>query len=95
LAPTSRHHLQYDGDRKLFCESGVSPQRHSETRPRPRVPSLRERPEQQLGPDYSQSSLTSAPQVSPGSSQIEKMLQNIDHKFVSEAPFLIEDQLKD
>jgi hypothetical protein len=29
--------------------------------------------------------------VSPTSTHVEKMLNNIDHKFISEAPFLIED----
>jgi hypothetical protein len=31
-------------------------------------------------------------EVSPDPSQVERMLNNIDHEFNSEAPFLIEDK---
>jgi hypothetical protein len=96
LAQTPRYDFQYDGDRRLLRESREGSQCHATKRTRPGLPPSRKGTEQQQPslPSIS-SQLPLANQVSPTPSQLEKVFSNIDHEFVSEAPFLIEDRLKD
>jgi hypothetical protein len=98
-AEKPRLKIEYDGDRQFFHPSQTSPQCDAAKRPRATIQKIGQRPSS--GSDWQSSrSALSVPlrhsaEVSPDPSKVEKIFNNIDHEFVSEAPFLIEDRLKD
>ncbi|PLW46462.1 hypothetical protein PCASD_06325 [Puccinia coronata f. sp. avenae] len=94
-----RFDLQHDGDREFFRPGRKSSQRDAAKRPWSTFPQTGQGqqpdPSQQPSPSIASRLHPKEFEVSPNPSEVEKIFANIDHEFIAEAPFLIEDRLKD